>query len=134
MNEQQFAEQVVRALEASAERLPYRVTHRLEMARHAALAKIPEFADQAPVEPASAPDSEAPWRERGRGWGIVLASLAASVMMLVVGFVAIPIWSDYQLAEEMADVDLAVLTDDDVPIDAYADRGFGVYLKNSHQQ
>jgi len=37
-----------------------------------------------------------------------------------------------QSAAELAEVDSALLTDD-VPLVAYADRGFGVYIKNTRR-
>lgn len=135
MNEQQFTEQIILALDESAERLPYRISHRLQMARQAALARIPErvseFASQTSAGSAGTLTllSEG---DRGQRWGRILAAVA-SMLLLVAGLVAISIWSDLESAEETADVDMAVLTDDDVPISAYADRGFGVFLKNSRQ-
>lgn len=136
MNEQQFTEQIILALDESAERLPYRISHRLQMARQAALARIPERVAEIASQTSGAGNagtltllSEG---ERGQRWGRILAAVA-SMLLLVAGLVAISIWSDLESAEETADVDMAVLTDDDVPISAYADRGFGVFLKNSRQ-
>lgn len=136
MNEQQFAERIVLALDDSAEHLPYRVTHRLQMARQAALARVPErVAETRTVSAPSLGDgASALLGDGGRGvrWGRRLTVLAYT-LLLVIGLVAISIWSELESAEETADVDMAVLTDDDVPISAYADRGFGVFLKNSRQ-
>jgi hypothetical protein len=65
-----------------------------------------------------------------RWWRATFAVIPA--LVVVIGLLAISVWSDFDAADETADVDLAVLTDD-LPISAYADRGFGIYLKNSQQ-
>jgi len=139
MNEQQFALQVRRALDASTEQLPYRVTHRLRVAREAALARMGRpraesviappaiiAAGAAAVAVRSAPASNA----RRIWWRAALASLP--VVFVTLGLVAISVWQEFDAADETAEVDLALLTDD-LPISAYADRGFGVYLRNSQR-
>ena len=159
MNEQQFALQVRRALDESAERLPYRVSHRLQAARQAALAGMPRARALALEEPAEAiagaPVAVLPGAS---GRAASAAALAASagfgmsapapngarslwlragvallpLILVALGLLGISIWHEMDVADETAEVDLAVLTDD-VPISAYADRGFGVFLKNSQQ-
>lgn len=142
MNEQQFAQRLRAALDESTERLPYRVTHRLQTARQAALARMPRtttavaaaastpvvhlaFAGAGHTAAPSGGENGAPlW------WRATLA--LAPALVVAIGLVAISVWNEIDAADETADVDLAVLTDD-LPIAAYADRGFGVYLKNSQQ-
>ena len=130
MNEQQFSEQVRQLLDESSERLPYRVSHRLESARAAALARMP-----AELEVAVAGSGAEGGIDLATGsvprWSRLAALL--SLMLLVAGLVALSIWSDLEMADETADVDMAVLLDDDVPISGYADRGFGIFIKNSQQ-
>ena len=130
MNEQQFSEQVRQLLDESSERLPYRVSHRLEAARTAALARMP-----AELEIATAGPGPAGSVDFGTGsvprWSRLAALL--SLMLLIAGLVALSVWSDLEMADETADVDMAVLMDDDVPISGYADRGFGIFMKNSQQ-
>lgn len=138
--EQQFAEQIRLALDESAAQLPYRVSYRLQAARQAALGRLKET--ETAVEPAPAlglasaggagvltlggiPAGGAP------RWGWLLLSVV-TVLVLAAGFIAINEWSDQDVAEEIADIDLAILLDD-VPISAYADRGFGVYIKNTDE-
>jgi hypothetical protein len=141
MNEQQIAQRLRVALDESTERLPYRVTHRLHTARQAALGRMPRA--EAPraattqavhLAFAGAGATHATPGEPREGaplwWRAAFAVIPA--LVVVVGLLAISVWSDYDAADETADVDLAVLTDD-LPISAYADRGFGVYLKNSQQ-
>ena len=138
MNEQQFAEQIRLALEESTERLPYRVSYRLQSARQAALARlaetreVPESAIALPSASGTLTLGGMPPREREPArWGR-LATGMLSVLVLAGGLFAISEWSEMDRADEAADIDLAVLTDD-VPISAYADRGFGVYIKNPQQ-
>ena len=130
MNEQHFSEQVRRLLDESSERLPYRVSHRLESARTAALARMPaelEVASSGSVAEGSIGFSTGSVPRWSR-----LAALL-SLMLLVAGLVALSVWSDLEMADETADVDMAVLMDEDVPISGYADRGFGIFMKNSQQ-
>ncbi len=144
MNEQQIAQRLRIALDESTERLPYRVTHRLQTARQAALGRMPR-AEAPRTAPARAvhlafagAGAVAAQSTSGGGprdgaplwWRAAFAVIPA--LVIVVGLMAISVWSDFDAADETADVDLAVLTDD-LPISAYADRGFGVYLKNSRQ-
>ena len=59
-----------------------------------------------------------------------LAATAVPLLMLAVGIVVVDTVHQEQSAAELAEVDSALLTDD-VPLVAYADRGFGVYIKNT---
>jgi len=122
----------VRALDAGAERLPYRVTHRLQLASQAALAaqtaviETVEASVFATVNAGSGArgghdQPSLPWRLL-----VTLLPLAA----IIAGFVAIADIGDALEADETAEIDEAVLTDE-VPIAAYADHGFGVFLKNN---
>ena len=59
-----------------------------------------------------------------------LAAIVLPVAALVAGLIAFAELDAQRDADEVAELEAAVLSDD-VPIAAYADRGFGVYLKNS---
>ena len=61
-----------------------------------------------------------------------LAATAVPLLVLAVGVVVVDTVHQEQSAAELAEVDSALLTDD-VPLVAYADRGFGVYLKNTRR-
>ena len=61
-----------------------------------------------------------------------LAATAVPLLVLAVGVVVVDAVHQEQSAAELAEVDSALLTDD-VPLVAYADRGFGVYLKNTRR-
>jgi hypothetical protein len=61
-----------------------------------------------------------------------LAATAVPLVMLAVGIVVVDTVHQEQSAAELAEVDSALLTDD-VPLVAYADRGFGVYIRNTRR-
>lgn len=65
--------------------------------------------------------------ERLGGWGRLAAT--APLVALVLGLVFISIIQDDNQANELAEIDSALLTDD-LPPSAYADPGFTVFLKN----
>jgi hypothetical protein len=129
MNEQDFGFKIRHALEDSAEQLPFRVTHRLAAAREAALARMPVVqAGRAAL--AGGPAVDFDMDEPSRLRRLLIAALP--VLVVVAGLITISFWDDFEKDEELADVDAAMLTDD-VPISAYTDRGFGVFLKNNRQ-
>jgi Protein of unknown function (DUF3619) len=135
MNEQQFALQIRRALDESSSALPYRVTHRLAAAREAALAKMPPrprvvTATSAQLAGAGASGPDVDWETPGRAWRIT--GMVLPFLIVVAGMATIAAWDASETAQELADVDAAMLTDD-VPIAAYLDRGFGVFIKNNRQ-
>ncbi len=134
MNEVEFAYRVRQALNEGADRLPYRVVVRLEQARRKALARQKAGLDRPLWVPAlrfatrgdglAALDKPAPawlWVRR--------LSLVVPLVALTVGFVSIYQWRQEQVIAEHANMDLAVLLDD-TPIDTYADKGFGVMIRD----
>lgn len=156
MNETRFTSSIRQALDESAERLPLRVTHRLEQSRKAALARAPERAAAQALAGGlssrplvglavagaggslsagamhgwalSRRDADACDRPPFFAWR--LAAIVVPVAALVAGLIAFSELDARRDANEVAELEAAVLSDD-VPIAAYADRGFGVYLKNS---
>jgi hypothetical protein len=127
-----FTRSVVSALDAGTERLPYRITHRLQLASQAALAAQTAVFETVEAnvfatvhvgsgERGGHDQPSLPWRLL-----VTLLPLAA----IIAGFVAIADIGDALEADETAEIDEAVLTDE-VPISAYADHGFGVFLKNN---
>jgi hypothetical protein len=128
MNENEFGYRVRQALNEAAERLDYTTTYRLEKARSAALARQ------------RAPGASAAWLPvpqtagvpsfdtgSGAGWLRGLG-LVTPLVALIVGFIGIYQWQEERRISELADLDFAVLLDE-VPIDAYADKGFSVLLQ-----
>jgi len=61
-----------------------------------------------------------------------LSHLVLPTLMLILGLIAISTWQQSQVAQELEEIDAAVLTSD-LPIDAYLDRGFYAWLKRSSQ-
>ncbi|UCE30650.1 MAG: DUF3619 family protein [Burkholderiales bacterium] len=121
------------ALDASAARVPERVATRLAAARARAIEarRTPERAPAAAR--ASLPiATPAPGRALSEfaplfGWRRVAALLP--MVLIVLALVVSDAWRDRREAEEVAQVEVDLLTDE-LPIAAYADRGFGVYVVN----
>jgi hypothetical protein len=134
MNEQHFAYRIRQALEESTGRLPYRVTRRLERSRAATIARA--FPDRSVATLSVGPAATLGLLSGiGRpSIGVRLASMLAPILFVVAGLYGIAVWKDLQDAADTADIDAElILADDDVPLSAYADKGFGVYIKNVHQ-
>ena len=62
------------------------------------------------------------------GWGGVSLRLVVPLVALAIGIAAIYTWQQNQRAAEVEEIDAQLLTDD-LPIDAYLDRGFQNWLK-----
>jgi len=145
MNEQQIARLAREALDESVEHLPWRVTHRLASAREAALARMPARQTASAVQPVfggAAHPVLVPAAGHGRlsgggpdgrrRLGLRIAAVLVPILVVATGLYGISEWDSLRRADDIADVDAAVLTDE-VPISAYADRGFGVFLRNVAQ-
>lgn len=145
MNELEIARLAREALDESVEHLPWRVTHRLAGFREAALARMPadpatarSLAHAAAGRPALAP-AVAGLRSRAGGaggdrgerrpLGLRIAAVLVPALIVAAGLYGISEWTSWQRADDIADLEAAVLADE-VPISAYADRGFGVFLRN----
>ncbi len=134
MNELETIRTVRRALDARAEHLSYRVTHRLELARERALGRLPASVEVASKvhqgELALAGRNAPRLGEPGLAWRLL--AMVLPIIVLVAGLVLVSQWNEVLRTREVADLDTAVLLDD-VPISAYADNGFGVFLKNARE-
>lgn len=150
MNDIQFASSIRQALDESTQLLPWRVTHRLERARKTALEDVRDDARRAsdasrasrrvivPV-PSQGHLSHDGWsqsasgfadRPRARlGWRLMAILLPAAV--LIAGLFGFSELESSRSAAEVANLETTAVLADEVPIAAYADRGFGVFLKNS---
>ena len=62
------------------------------------------------------------------GWGGLALRVLLPVVLLIASGAAIYTWQQEQRAAELVDIDSNLLTDD-LPIDAYLDRGFQNWLK-----
>lgn len=146
--EHRLALAVTDALDAGSEHLPYRVTLRLEQARQAALSRAAERSTALqpqsahPVLPLSAAGGAAVARLGGPGrlsgaenslwWRF--GSVAMPLMIVIAGLIGIAVWHEADEVVDLAEVDGGlVLNGDDLPLSAIADRGFGVFLRNTRQ-
>jgi hypothetical protein len=120
MNEMQFGRRIRQILNQGT-RVDAKASERLRRAREAALARQR-------TEPAPA----LAWADNavGRlgGWGGLALRVLLPLAMLVASGVAIYVWERNQRAAEVEEIDAQLLTDD-LPIDAYLDRGFQNWLK-----
>ena len=119
MNDLQFGSRIRHFLDQG--KLNARTAEKLRAARELALSR------QRP-EPATV----LAWADNvfGNGWG--WAGLSARVLLpaaaLIVAVAGIYSWQEKQRLAEVVDIDSQLLTDD-LPIDAYLDRGFQNWLK-----
>lgn len=64
------------------------------------------------------------------GWRAVSARVLLPIAMLVLALGSIYTWQEQRRVAELVDIDSQLLTDD-LPFDAYLDRGFQAWLKSS---
>jgi hypothetical protein len=136
MNQDEFALRVRQALNDGAERLDYRTVLRLEQARSRALARQRRAGPATVRLPAlqlATTGSPPPVDDGGRAWSWLRgAGLAAPLLALAIGFVAISQWQEELEIQRLAALDFAVLLDEG-PLEAYADQGFGLLLQAEQQ-
>lgn len=133
MTENDFGFRVRQALNESLTRFDYRTSYRLEQARKAALAAHAERAHVAAWSPALAGAGGPELGESdGAGW-LQRMGMAVPLLALAIGFVGIYQYQEAQRISELANLDFAVLLDD-VPIDAYANKGFGSLLRGDDEE
>jgi uncharacterized iron-regulated membrane protein len=120
MNEMQFGRRIRQILNQGTHVSP-KVAERLRRSRELALARQRQ-------EPAAA----FAWADhalvRFGGWSGLALRVLLPLAMLVASGIAIYSWEQNQRAEELEEIDSQLLTDD-LPIDAYLDRGFQNWLK-----
>ncbi len=137
MKETEFAYRVRQALNEGVEHIDYKSAYRLEQARAAALARQrPAPATVRGWVPALQPAMAGGADDGARSgiWSWMRgAGLVAPLVAMVVGFISIYQWQHDQRISNLADIDFAVLLDEH-PIQAYADRGFGVFLQTETRE
>ncbi|AYQ29346.1 MULTISPECIES: DUF3619 family protein [unclassified Polaromonas] len=120
-------------LSAGAADLPYDVSERLRAARAQAVSrrKVAKIQTSSSVI-ATGGSAALTWgSEDGLGWWARIGSVLPLVA-LVVGLLVINSIQDDNRAQEVAEVDVALLTDE-LPPAAFADPGFVQYLKTTRQ-
>ena len=129
-DQDRFGRRVAARLAAGTAELPYEVSERLRAARAQAMAKRKLVSSQtAPAVLASGGGSAVLGRGAdGVSWWNRIAS-ALPLLVLAAGLVAVHMVQNDHRANELAEVDAAILTDD-LPPAAYADPGFAQFLKS----
>jgi hypothetical protein len=124
MNELQFPFRVRHYLDQGAEAIDRDTAGRLHGAREAALAHVPAGSSRLGL--AGLGHFSVDWL-----WPALRSVIALLVVAL--GAAATSYWDSVQQAAETEEVDTALLADE-LPIDAYLDRGFDAWLKRSSPQ
>ncbi|WP_353235056.1 DUF3619 family protein [Diaphorobacter ruginosibacter] len=135
-----FARRVVARLDQGAGELPYDITERLRAGRMQALAKRkraavasrPVVAEPVILHGGHTAAMGGGWGSEGGNWWRALVS-AVPVAALLVGLIMIGVNQNEAGANEIAEVDAALLTDD-LPPEAYTDPGFQQFLKTSQHK
>jgi hypothetical protein len=120
MNEEQFGNRIRQILDQEAPLDP-RIAERLAAARRAAL-------ERQRLEPAPALRWVDNVLGRVEGWGGRSLRILVPLALLIAGAVAIYAWQQNQRLAELEEIDAQLLSDE-LPIDAYLDRGFQSWLK-----
>ena len=119
MNELHFASRIRQILNQGS--VDARIAQRLQAARELALSR--QRPEAQPV---------VRWADNAFGtgwsWGGLSARVLLPVVVLAVAAVGIYRWQESQRLAEVVEIDSQLLTDD-LPIDAYLDRGFQNWLK-----
>ncbi len=118
-------------LDGSTAQLPSRITDRLYLARLAAMAArkhafVPQL--ERVLRPQLALNQGSNRSQHSSNWGRL--SWFAPFIVLAMGLLAIAEWQQDARINDIAAVDIALLSDD-VPPDAYMDSGFLAFLKLS---
>ena len=128
-----FGLRVTARLSDAAEDLPYDISERLRAARMQALGKRKISTTQtAQVVTISGGEATLTFgNEQLSGWSRLAAAIP--LLALVLGLIAINAIQNDNRANEIAEIDSALLTDD-LPPSAYTDAGFAQFLKLSAGQ
>lgn len=133
LNEQRLANRIRPALNHGT-RLDARILERLRAAREQALEhrRVAPAGERVPeLDWSAVSDTGALARFGGLG-GLSLRFILPTALMIA-GVIAVYTWQQEQRAVEVEELDAQLLTDD-LPIDAYLDRGFEAWLKKVNQQ
>lgn len=123
--EHQFAAGVIRYLDFGVDRLEAGPRERLLAARNAALACYRE--QPAPVAGLAWAGPAGAWMS-GQRW--TSARHLVTISVLVLALVGVAYWQSTVPVNELAEIDTSLLSDE-LPINAYLDKGFDSWLKRS---
>jgi hypothetical protein len=131
-HEQEFGKKITTYLDAANRELKSGTLYRLQQARGAALARVSDARRAPELALAGAGGSMAgprPFYSQVRFWiGVALIAFAALGWQQWQAY-----QSAWQAAKDAEEVDAQLLTSD-LPIDAYLDRGFQVWLRSTSSQ
>jgi len=127
-----FGLQVAARLSETADNLPYDISERLRAARVQALSKRKFVVQTASSVALSGGAATATLGNDGPSWGDRVAA-TIPLLILVLGLIAISVIQNDRRANEIAEIDAALLTDD-LPPAAYTDPGFTQFLKSQLSQ
>jgi hypothetical protein len=119
-NEDELARRVIQRLDEGADRLGAGTRERLVAARRAALARYREAPALAWAGPIG------PFVQQH----LFGTRVAAAVTALVIATAGVIYWQNLGSNGDLADVEIGLLTDE-LPINAYLDKGFDSWLKRS---
>jgi hypothetical protein len=129
-SQDRFGRRLTARLSAGTAELPYEVQERLRAARAQALARRKRVAGLRTAAVVSASGGAATLSaDEGVTWWQLVASVLPMIV-LVAGLVMIHTIQNDRRANEVAEVDAALLTDD-LPPDAYTDPGFIQFLQQT---
>lgn len=124
MNELQLPYKLRRYLDLSADAVDIETARRLHSARQRALACVPAHSARLAFAGFGHLSLDSVWP--------ALRS-AVALVVLAAGVAGMSYWESLQQASEYAETDTALLADE-LPINAYLDRGFAEWLKDSSPQ
>ena len=127
-----FSLRVAARLSETADNLPYDISERLRAARVQALSKRKFVVQTASSVALSGGAATATLGNDGPSWGDRVAA-TIPLLILVLGLIAITVIQNDRRANEIAEIDAALLTDD-LPPAAYTDPGFTQFLKSRLSQ
>lgn len=123
MNELQFPYKVKHYLDLGAEELDFETAKKLHAAREKALSHVAVRSSRLGLAGFGHVSLDSLWP--------AVRSVVA-LMVLALGIAGVTYWNALEEAAETEEVDTALLADD-LPIDAYLDRGFDAWLKRTSQ-
>jgi hypothetical protein len=133
IQQDRYALKVAARLTQSSADLPYDITERLRAARVQAVArrKVVAQSAAAPAVLTSGGAAILGFGDEGNPWFQRIASVLP-LIALVAGLMVISSVQSERRANDLAEVDAALLTDD-LPPSAYADPGFAQFVKAGHE-
>jgi hypothetical protein len=123
MNETETAKKITAYLDRGTAQLKTGTAYKLQLARQAALVE-PRHSSELVLAGGSLAS------HRGRRPFFADARLWIGILLIVGGFVGFQTWQTAQQQRDIEETDAAILTSE-LPIEAYLDRGFQNWLKQS---